>query len=158
MDAPAGSTPASELPKSLNNILDVLMKENGLQSWQIFSQKRGVSLILKFGETQNGGQSIKCGNNKTAYSKKSPSQTRSDEKRSQERRITRQQARIANKKDVSEIEVENPRGEFKDIINSPSHNYAWSPIPVDIHDTPHISGIISRSSLADQCGYSHVDQ
>ncbi len=50
MDAPAGSTPASELPKSLSNILDVLMKENGLQSWQIFSQKRGVSLRLKFGE------------------------------------------------------------------------------------------------------------
>ncbi len=32
------------------------------------------------------------------------------------------------------------------------------PIPVDIHDTLHISGIISRSSLADQSGYSHVDQ
>ncbi len=45
------------------------MKENGLQSWHIFSQKRGVSLRLKFGETQNGGQSITCGNNKTANSK-----------------------------------------------------------------------------------------
>ncbi len=56
MNAPAGSTLASELPKSLSNILDVLMKENGLQSWQVFRQKRGVSLRLKFGETQNGCQ------------------------------------------------------------------------------------------------------
>ncbi len=105
MDAPAGSTLASELPKSLSNILDVLMKENGLHSMQIFIQKRGVSLRLKFGETQNGGQSITCGNNKTAYSKKSPSQIRRDEKRSQERRVTRQQARIVNKKVESEIEI-----------------------------------------------------
>ncbi len=70
--------------------------------------------------------------------KKSPSQIRRDEKRSQERRVTRQQARIANKKEESEIEIENPRGEFKDMMNSPSPNHARSPIPVDIHDTPHI--------------------
>ncbi len=89
---------------------------------------------------------------------KSPFQIRRDEKRSQERRVTRQQARIADKKDESDIEIENPRGEFKDIMNSPSPNHAWSHMPVDIHDTPDISGIISRSSLADQSGYSHVDQ
>ncbi len=75
---------------------------------QIFSQKRGVSLRLKFGETQNGGQSITGGNSKAAYSKKSPSQIKMDEKRSQERKVTRQQARIANKKEESEIEIENP--------------------------------------------------
>ncbi len=60
--------------------------------------------------------------------KKSPSQIRRDEKRSPERRVTRQQARIANKKEESEIEIENPRGEFKDIMNSPSPNHALSPI------------------------------
>ncbi len=43
-------------------------------------------------------------------------------------------------------------------MNSPSPNLAWSPIPVDIHDTPHISGIIPRSRLANQSGCSHVDQ
>ncbi len=37
-------------------------------------------------------------------------------------------------------------------MNSPSPNHAWSPIPVDIHDTPDIS------SLADQSGHSHVGQ
>ncbi len=31
-------------------------------------------------------------------------------------------------------------------------------IPIDIHDTPHISGIISKSCLADQSSYSHLDQ
>ncbi len=59
--------------------------------------------------------------------KKSPSQIRRDEKRFQESRVTRQQARVANKKDESEIDIENPRGEFKDIMNSPSSNHAWSP-------------------------------
>ncbi len=43
-------------------------------------------------------------------------------------------------------------------MHSRSPNHAWSPIPVDIHDTPDISGIISRSSLADQSSHSHVGQ
>ncbi len=43
-------------------------------------------------------------------------------------------------------------------MNSSSPNHAWSPIPVDIQDTPDISGIISRSSVTDQNGHSHVGQ
>ena len=156
MDPPTGQLPASDIPKTLQNILDVLLCENGVVSWQIYSQTKGVSLRIKFGEAKHGGQTITTGNSRTCYSKKSPSQMRRDARKSEERRVTRQQTR--RKKDQDVPEVEKPRGDCTETMNSPLANHAWSPSPVDLHNTPAMSSPMSMSSLVGQSGHSHVGQ
>ncbi len=82
MDAPVGSRPASELPKSMSNILDILMKEMVCSHGRYLARKWGVSLRLKWslgklkmevsqshGETKGYTQKKKIYRRKTAYSK-----------------------------------------------------------------------------------------
>ena len=159
MEAPTGSSPASELPKSLWNILDVLLRENGLQSWQVYSQKNGLSVRLRFGEAQNGTPYVTPGNSKTCYTKKSPSQMKRDAKKAEERRITRQQTRSVQKKNDSQIEM--PRGENDDTNNSPVPSQAWSISPVNMNSTPDphsLSSTACRSDSMDHGGQSHAGQ
>ncbi len=149
MDAPTGYKPDDELPKTLRDILDMLLRNNGLQSWQIYSHKKGLSLRLKFGEANNGGQPvIQTGSNsRICYSKKSPSQLKRDERKAQDRRVTRQQARAAEQNDKS---IEIPRGEDRDSMISPSASHiSCSPIPVDIAQAPDIFSPLSLASLTD---------
>ncbi len=139
MDTPTGNDPASGLPKTLRNILEVMMRENGLQSWQIFSHRNGVSVRIKFGEAQDGGQTVGAmvsedsnNSNRMCYSKKSPSQMRRNAKRYEERRVTRQQSK---KLDTNMSEIEQPRGELSETMASPSANIQ-TPIHVDT-SSPH---------------------
>lgn len=145
MIEPTGTIPASDLPKSLRNILDVLIRDNGLVSWQIYSQKNGVSVRIKFGQTQDGGQCITSGNNRACYSKKSPSQMRRDDKKAQERRITRQQTR--NFKESDHSNIEQPRCDSKNIADPSTVNGPCSPVTPLPERSHTVSMSQSRSSL-----------
>lgn len=130
------------------------MRENGLQSWQMYSQKRGVTLRLKFNEAQNGGHSLRTDSdtNRIAFCKKSPSQIKRDNKKATERRQTRQQSRALQKKDESEIE--HPRGEQHKSMTSPLLCVCSPVLPVvDISDSSHAG---HKSSLNDHNGQSEV--
>ena len=122
-----GSDPTADLPLCLRNLLDTLVRENGLTSWQIFGQNKGVMVKIRFGECQNGGQvAMDSGTNMVQYSKRSPSQMRRNARKAEERRITRQQAKEMVK-DKSEIEM--PRDDMSEPMIAPSD--IISPIKVD---------------------------
>ena len=144
MAASTGPKPAEGFPKALWNMLNVLLDENGLRSWQIYSDNQGVSVRMRFNTGENGGQNGQVtSGQKVTFSKKSPSQNRRDEKRVQERRITRQMAR-------NDDEVEKPRTCDTGYIDTGSHAL-FSPASVD-------SSISGQMNDLDpfKCGHSPV--
>ena len=122
MAASTGTKPAEGLPKTLWNMLSILLEENGLRSWQVYSDNQGVSVRMRFYNGENG--QVTSGQ-KVSFSKKTPSQSRRDTKRSQEKRITRQMARNGNGD-----EVEKPRADNTGDNESGGHAL-FSPASVD---------------------------
>ena len=111
----------------------LLLEGNGLKSWQIFSEQKGVTIKLRFGESQHGGTPGSEGTVK--YAKKAPSQVRRDTKRAEDfRRVTRSKSMKDKPLDSTEI----PRSNFDssnnaaDILDSPASVYMGSAI----FDTP----------------------
>ena len=49
MDAITGHKPAVGLPKALESMLEHLMKENYIRSWQIHSENIGFTVKIRFG-------------------------------------------------------------------------------------------------------------
>ncbi len=149
MEAPTGQLPASGLPKTLLDMLGVLLKENGLKSWQIYSEKYGLSVKLRFGQPQNGGQATGVdSNNKVSYAKKSPSQVRRDNKKATERRKTRSAA-----KQMAENDIEVPRYEATEAMMSPSYMHSYTPEPVNTSDLD--KSDITESPMIDHSDSSH---
>ena len=135
--------PACDLPNSLWNILDVLLGQNGLKSWQIYGEKVGVTVKLRFGEVQNGGQTVVGKEDKICYSKKTPSQKRRDDKKADERQFTKSQTRMNDS--VEEARQDNYNEENMDLFGS-----ALSPcVPVIDSPTPVMdkSSPLSMASL-----------
>jgi hypothetical protein len=123
MAASTGLKPAEDLPKTLRNMLTLLLEENGLRSWQVYSDKQGVSVRLRFQNTSNGGQEPPVNNQ--SFSRKSPSRILRDGRKTEERRITRQMA-----KKEKDSEIEEPRGEIG--IGISGHSALFSPASVDV--------------------------
>ena len=97
------------MPKSLINILDTLLDNNGIRSWQIYSEKVGVTLKIRFNECNStGGQKPTTdlfeGQPKVNYTKKTPSRQRRDSKRATSGRILR-----SMKQDNNISDIEKPR-------------------------------------------------
>ena len=150
MATPTGLLPASDFPVTLLNILDVLQRENGLQSWQVFSEKFGVSVKLRFGQAQHGGQTSRTEVSKVAYSKKSPCQLRRDDRKATERRITRSRTQNVTEEDN---DIEKPRGASIDTMKSPIPIQACSPVLPEAcvsATTPGQSSPLSESFMSDQ--------
>ena len=144
MEAPTGYRPASELPKSLWSIMSVLMKENGLRSWQVYSEKVGVSIRIRFGQPENGGQAPMSEGSKICFNRKSPSQIKRDERKATERRMTRSRANM--KGDVAAENCEMPRSNDYDSRNSPIISEPYSPLPLPAH-TPEQPSLLTESSM-----------
>ena len=75
--------PAMELPKTLVKLLDTLLTENGLTSWQIFEEKSSNIIVkIRFGNGHPGPTADKQPSETIAsYRRKSPSQIKRDQAR-----------------------------------------------------------------------------
>ena len=85
--------PVEGLPKALEILLGTFVGEFDLKSWQIFSDKDGANLRIRFRNKEHGGASTGVSLSLAgSYTKKSPSQMQRDHKRSvehsQQKRIT----------------------------------------------------------------------
>ena len=101
--------PACELPENLQNIMSTLLETNQLRSWQIYSEKHGITLKIRLSECSNGEPTnVKS----VSYTKKSPSRMKRDNTRISERRVTMSQ--------MKDNEVELPRG--NNAFNSDGHD------------------------------------
>ncbi len=150
MAAQTGHSPACGIPISLQNMLDVLMDQNGLKSWQIYSEKFGVTVKLRFGQPENGGQVHESETNssvkKVSYTKKSPSQLKRDQQKACERRITRSKGKDKSK--IEENDCELPRNDNSESITSPITSHAFSPIHVH-ETTPEQPSLLIESHISD---------
>ena len=161
MEAPTGYKPASELPQTLLSCLEVLLRENGApKSWQMFGEKVGVTVKLRFGPVQNGGHSpIVASGTKVSYAKKSPCQQKRDDRKAAERRITRSSMKQRGAEDGEDIEM--ARGESAAMV-SPLPIQPCSPVtcvPVS-SSTPEQSNLLSHMSdlsVPQQPAYQSVD-
>ncbi len=148
MDAPTGNKPTSEIPKSLKNILDVLFEQNGLRSWQIYSEPKGLTVKLRFAECQDGGQTVT--DSKVSYVRKAPAQVRRDTKRAEE---YQRQTRSMSKHAVEQVELPRRDSISDDIIMS-SQVADTSPASVHMDSQSAMSGtpdpMLSLSHLSDQ--------
>ena len=104
--------PASDLPLNLRTLLDSIVDNNMLRSWQVYSEKDGLTVKLRFNSMGEAPQGENENGTNIAYVKKSPSQQRRDTNRAQNKRtmITRSQKSQVN------TSVERPR---EDIYVSP---------------------------------------
>ncbi len=93
-----------ELPKCLKDLLATLMENNTLRSWQIYGEKVGVTLKIRFGGHNNGSQDEPGNGTKVCFTKKSPARMKRDNQRIQEKRVTRSKS-----KELAAENVELPR-------------------------------------------------
>ena len=109
-----------------------------------------MSVKIRFGQAQHGGQTSRTEVSKVAYSKKSPCQLRRDERKATERRITRSRTQNVTEEDN---DIEKPRGASIDTMKSPIPIQACSPV---LHEacvsatTPGQSSLLSESFMSDQ--------
>ena len=100
MAAKCGYTPDMDLPKQLCDILGLLLGANSVTSWQVYSEKYGTSVRIRFGNASHvdqagmseSGMSGHTEQHAVKYTKKTPSQVRRDQNRSKpfkHSRITR---------------------------------------------------------------------
>ena len=123
--------PTDGIPKSLQNILDLLVRENDLRSWQVYSEKFGVEAKIRFGH-HDGSDKVKSATNsdqsaRLKYGKKSPCQR--DERRATERRITRGQ----KKDNTMNEDMELPRNDDSRTMNTTLICGAGSPFAPSQH-------------------------
>ena len=105
--------PVSDLPLNLRLLLDTIADNNMLRSWQIYNEKDGVTVKLRFnngtgakeGEAQQGNAT----GGQLSYVRKSPSQQRRDSNRYQQRQTMTTRSQKARTTDTS---VEMPRGRY----------------------------------------------
>ena len=87
MDTITGIEPAVGLPKALDDMLKHLVKENSLKSWQIYSEKIGFTVKIRFVEAGMftvQSRPAEQRNNRThtvAYTRKPPCKLRRDNQR-----------------------------------------------------------------------------
>ena len=81
--------PVSGLPSSLEDLLGTVIQKSTVKSWQIYSEKDGVTFRIKFSNTENGAQAV---DGNIAYVKKPPSKLTRDKERVSQR-ITRSKAK-----------------------------------------------------------------
>ena len=82
--------PASDLPLNLRMLLDSITDNNMLRSWQIYNERNGITVKLRFNspaETQQGEaqQGVGASGGHLSFVRKSPSQQRRDNGRKQQR-------------------------------------------------------------------------
>ena len=106
MDEAAGLKATGKFPKALLIMLNTLIDENGLRSWQIYTDNFGISARLRFGHggssefvyAENASSPL---NQKTTthtkYSKKTPAQIRRDSTR---KTLKAKRQRIENDSDI----------------------------------------------------------
>ena len=157
--------PATELPKTLVNLLGSLLTENGLLSWQIFDEKSSNIVVkIRFGNGHCGpttdGQSAET---VAAYRRKPPSQVRRDRARvaahkcqqtAAPRMQTQSMAAVclqtedqACDQDSHTSDIEQTR--YDDVDTS---EHFLDPLAVSFEQSPvmHNSSILSRGDLT-QC-------
>ncbi len=131
--------PVSGLPLSLEDLLESVTQKCTVKSWQIYSEKDGVTFRIKFGQFENGAQMAE-GN--VGYAKKPPSKIARDKDRVTQR-ITRSKSKKLG-------DIERPRFVDDSPDNYDSTNSAQRPYshvgliqtPVSVHDpnSPELSG------------------
>lgn len=143
MATPTGVLPAGGIPKNLKNILDMLVVNNDLRSWQVYSEPTGVTLKIRFDEAKNGGQATQS--TKVSYIKKPPAQVRRDIKRNNnfERRQTRSQTKF----EVEDIEQGRFEGDFISSVNEA--NISHVSLDTESCHSPEIEPL-STSHMSDQ--------
>lgn len=93
--------PAAELPVNLRAMLDTLMEQNSLTSWQIFGNKSNVTIKINF-KQQDGSQN---NSDFVSYAKKPPSKISRDKRKISDfntKRVTRSQKKEINNMDEPE--------------------------------------------------------
>ncbi len=113
LEMPASAS--RDLPKCLEDLLNTLIENNNLRSWQIYGEKYGVTLKIRFGVPENGHQTND--NNvleRQSFSKKAPSRMKRDADRMQIKKVTPSESSSNDKND----EIEIPRGEEGGVQNS----------------------------------------
>ena len=123
----AVSKVTGKLPGTLLEMLDVLVTSNGLHSFQIYSDSYGVSVRIRFGHDGSGNVCVdsaghtgsQAHNSKTnghmAFTKKTPSQV----KRDQKRRIVKAKKRKLSPDDTCPEIVRAEDSSFYEITDTP---------------------------------------
>ncbi len=96
--------PVSGLPTSLEDLLGTIIQTCTVKSWQIYSEKDGVSFRIRFANTENGGQAVE-GN--VGYVKKPPSKVARDKDR-MSKRVTRSQSKQTEATEMPRYVNESP--------------------------------------------------
>ena len=160
MDEAAGLKATEKLPKALLMMLTTLIEENGLRSWQIYTDSFGISARLRFGhcvdsvyaDTGHASKSPRQKHNNTqststAYRKQPPAQQR----REANRKIHRAKRQRTSDENCDEIEEER----FSVVCESSL--IQDSPVPIcpehdeEIEFTAPITPTIALESDADIC-------
>ena len=85
MGEAAGYKATGSLPRTLENMLSTLVMENGLRSWQIYTDVHGISCRIRFGSGSHAStqpaHNSKTMPQHTAYTRKSPAQLRRENNR-----------------------------------------------------------------------------
>ena len=118
---------AEMFPKALQNMLNILVSQNGMRSWQVYSDFQGVSCRIRFGHCDSVASIESAGSEAghtattthIAYCRKPPAQVRRDK----HRRI----AKAKRPRIESDSEVENER---KNEIGDKSENRPDTPIQI----------------------------
>ena len=171
MAATAGYSPDMDLPKQLRDILGLLLGANSVTSWQVYSEKYGTSVRIRFASAghvdqlpasvsglsdHNDQQSIK-------FTKKTPSQVRRDQNRSKPKhsRVTRSTSvvipspeNIRNSHDFTDIfTIDSPESVSKEeyhdslVIDTPESV---------IKDEYHISKAIPSDQIITDTKYNMI--
>ncbi len=107
--------PASDLPLNLRMLLDNIVDNNKLRSWQVYSEKDGMTVKLRFNSTTEvqQGEAQMGTVDHISYVKKSPSQQRRDNSRAQQHGTMTTRSQKA-RNDAGSSSIERPRA-MKDI-------------------------------------------
>ncbi len=108
--------PVSDLPHNLRIMLDTIVDNNMLRSWQVYSEKDGLTVKLRFNSVTEAqqGESDKESVAQVSYVKKSPCQQRRDTNRAQQRRTVTTRSQ---KLQTVDTPIERPRNMY---VNSAS--------------------------------------
>ena len=94
MEAVTGIKPATGMPKQLENVLEMLLRDNSLLSWSLYSEKSGSALKIRFREEDIVGHASRPADqhaNRTQpqhYARKSPSKLNRDIHRAKRQRVS----------------------------------------------------------------------
>ncbi len=141
--------PAAGFPNNLQLLLDTMMEHRSIKSWQIYDERGGMTVKIRFAPSESEHDNNDCVNGYScAYTKKSVSKMKRDKTRMDNFTSPRTTRSMTKRNETS---VEKPRndesGELNNVaIFSPDH---VDPLPPPNNNNSMDLSLVSSQSIED---------